>query len=472
MRKSASRWRKQWLPALLVPVMAFGGFMGTQVLRAEEEIPVLTKEAFIDEVLTDNTTVLSLERQLDDLQEQKSQLAIQNEQLQNMFENVDEYNKLLNQYNLEKDIYTHRRYLELSYKSYLNSLGMGPALSADELTELSNTTLILTTNGEISTIMAISDYIKYRELNYGYKMLGFGDEPVSDLAEFNYFVYPTKIASKNLDAGIKSLYAGIESAKKGISTGSSMLYDTLLMMSETLNILEKNYNLLEKAYYDGDTLRNNGFVSNVELEALENDYLIAKFTLENFERNIDNLKMNVNQMRGAEIDQNFETKGSKVLIIQLMDIDVYVESVIKNDSDIISAKEKLNNQEEAFKLVEYYFPSSTEKYQQELSLLQSYRNDYELIKIEKEIEIRNDYFKVIEARNSYMVARQDFETMNNTLEEVTVNYELGFITYDTINEVSLGVYQAANNLSESGRQYYDSLETLYIGSGLEIPYKE
>ncbi len=243
MRKSTSKWRKKWLPTLLVPVIAFGGFMGNQVLRAEEEIPVLTKEAFIDQVLTNNTTIMSLERQLDDLQEQANSVGQSTKGLVTLQKNVSEYNRVYELYEDESTQPTHMTYLNLSYKAYLSSIMMGPALTVDETNELVAATATLTGNGEISNMMSIQDYIIYQQLSAVFGPMGFSGKPIEKWQEYETFVYPSRIVPLQMGEGVQALKEGIRSAEDGLERGAAKLFDTLVMMQDLSLMLEKNYAL-------------------------------------------------------------------------------------------------------------------------------------------------------------------------------------------------------------------------------------
>jgi hypothetical protein len=64
MKKKLASIGRKTIALTLAFILTFGVYIGSTSLLAEEEIPVLTKEMFIENILTDNLTIINLEEQL------------------------------------------------------------------------------------------------------------------------------------------------------------------------------------------------------------------------------------------------------------------------------------------------------------------------------------------------------------------------------------------------------------------------
>ncbi len=211
-------------------------------------------------------------------------------------------------------------------------------------------------------------------------------------------------------------------------------------------------------------------MSEYQFTESKNSEEIARINYENLLRNIDNIKMNINIMRGVDPTIDFQIESNAVLVVKLDDLDVYVGEALEKNNDLLASKKSLDTQSAILATIGEYYNKDSRVYQNELNNYNIKRIDYEALKKSLEIDILGLYYDVEESRNAYITAKKDLDQMKETLDEVTLNYELGFVTLSTVDEVNIGVIQMANSMETAASDYYEKMEDLYETAGLPSPY--
>lgn len=460
MRKSTSRWRKLWLPTLLVPVMAFGGFMGTQVLRAEEEIPVLTKEAFIDEVLTDNSTIRGLNDSLEQLEDQLDGLNAASSGMGTVHGLVPRYNALGTKY-----LYTldngSARYKELLINILVNNpmSPKDPVQLGMDIGEIEDLYGALPAEEKSQTIT----YMEFIEHD-GYRtaMFAFGIETptVSPSQEYESFIAPIYVGTRSLQSGIESMKDGIVSAGDGLEVGGKQLYNTVLMMEGLMDILNLSYETSLTNYNSAQARHKNGLISDFSLNMSKNDMEVARLNAEVMERNILDLKMNMNVMMGREVTSDFQVTPEEVTTTKLQNVQFYIDKALVERNEIISLNRSIEDQEYKMLFIRNRFNSDDTEYILEKKNMELLNIDLQNTQNAITIEIRGAYNDVLEKERALEIAYLDLEEAKRQYKEVAFNVEQGFVTQSTLGQLNLLVTNAVNTVETASRDYLSAVESL------------
>lgn len=451
---------KRWLSVMLVPVLAFGGFAGLQVLHAEEEVPVLTKEAFIEEVLTDNSTIRGLEQQLEDLNDQLDGLNAASSGMGAVHGLVPRYNGLGTKY-----LYTldngGARYKELLIEILVNNpmSPKDPGQLAADIGEISGLYAALPVDEQNQTI-TYTEFVEYD--GYRILMFSFGiDTPtVSAQQEYDAFIAPIYVGTRGLQSGVAALEDGIQSAADGLEVGAKQLYNTVLMLEGLQHVLELSYETSVTNYESALARFEKGLLTERSLRMSENDMIAAGLNRDKMVRDIDNLRMNMNVMMGTEVTADFAVEEEEVTITELKNVKYYIDKALAERNEIVSINRSIEDQDYKMLFIRGRFTSSDNQYILEKKNMELLEIDLAMKQNDITIEIRGAYNDVKELERSLEIAYLDLAEAQRQYDELAINVQQGFVTEATLNQLNLMVTNAVNNVADTSRNYLAAVEAL------------
>lgn len=487
---------KKVVAVSLALILGLGGLVGAGTLHAEEEIPLLTKEMFIQEVLTDNSTLIDLEEQLEDLEKQKEDLDSILSGLSQVYDLVGRYNALGGKYLETRSDDTHFRYLSLQAR--LAGVPVPPADDAEAAAiQAEIGTLAASIDPEeLAKIMSLPEYLEYLALGDVLRSFGVEDKVLTPDDEYELFIEPIYVGYRSLDSGIASLKDGIISAANAMETGAGQLYDTVVMLEEIEELLELSYDTSVTNYDHAKTKYEKGLLTVIDVNVSYNNMESAKLSVDQMERDIDSLKMNMNLMMGrpvagtfrvvdalkAETDDevtdvpegavNAETAdGTESAddavddgVFKLKNVRWYVDEALKQRSEIISLNRSLDDTGYKFIFLRNEFGTKDRRYVYE-------KKKKELIELELEdmsnhitIEVREAYNDVKEKKLALELTGMKLEDANRQYKELAITVEQGFVTASTLDAMNAMLVAAANDADEAARDYNMAVETLLEAS--------
>jgi len=459
MMKKFAPFGKKTIALMLVASLSYGVFMTSSGVMAEEEVPVLSKEDFINEVLTDNRTISGLEDQLVDMEDQLDSLESMSSYLGSVHSLVPRYNVLGEKYLATKDNDTYFRYLSLGAKM----AGVPVAATVDEMTEwgILDASLTAEQKAEIMTVPEYLEYLGYQDALF---MFGLTGKTVTAQEEYDTFIVPIYIGHRSLTSGMDSMKDGIVSAKKGLEVGASQLYNTVLMLSDLQEIMDLTYETSKTNYQSVKEKYDKGLLTESSLLISENDMVIAQLNSEKMARNIDNLKMNMNIMMGRQATEVFDVTQVEARVTELKNVDYYIEEALVQRSEIIGLNRSIEDQTFKKTFVNNTFSKDDYQYKLEAKNMDLLELDLESTKNDITVEIYKLYNDVSEAEQALDIAYQDLAEAKRQYSEVAINVEQGFVTVSTLSQLNLMVTNAVNGVATSSRDYLTAVESLVNAS--------
>lgn len=444
-------------------------------LMAEDETLKLTRKTFVDKAVDYSGTVKELDIQLEKLVNQHDSMNKMLEGLEQLYNTLDDYTMLydLAIYTQEKDP-SYWRYLQLTYRLANNEI-----LTPEEMLEVQTLAL---TYGDLSnpdpnlidpTYMTIMQYGMYVNLSPAFEQLGLANPHLTKAEEYDMFIYPLEVAPIALQNGITQLKRGIELAKVGTATGMGQLYDSYGMLTGYLELQEENYNVA-KDNYEADKIRHElGRLSDADYEASANALEIAKLNRDKMQRQLDNLKMNMNRMIGREPDAPLKVQVTNQAFIpnKLDDVDVYTNRALKERNEILTQEEAIYAKQVEMTEVDKFFSESKDVYKATALQLDVSKSEMESIKNDIRIEIISAYQNVLETQKAVDVAKDEFDAANRQYNVVKTNMQLGFVTASALSQVQMLVSNSLEGYNTAVTNYEKAYEDLINASHIGPAYQ-
>lgn len=449
------------LALTLVFVLLLGVSINEISLMAEEEVPLLTKEAFLENVLNDNLTVIGLEDQLEDLNDQLDSLGTYSSAITSVHSLVDEYNRLG-----EKVIYTKEnqpRLMEIIFNMVVGSPVVSPAVHPDQVEYVS--ILAGLSAEDLDSLMTNpGEYAIY--VGYGSVMSQFGinTPTVTPDQEYETFILPSYIGTSSLQSGIVALEEGIDSAKGGLSVGGKQLYNTVLMLTDLLDVLNLSYETSVTNYEQAKDKFDKGLIAEISLQVNYNNMISAALNRDKMVRDIDNLKMSMNVMMGRSPNEVFNIETTGTTIIELRSVESYINEALAQRSEIISLNRSIEDQEYKRIFVGDIYEETDNRYIIEAKQLELYKIELEEAQRDITVEVYKAFNDVIEKEKALQIADLELADANRQYQELVVNVEQGYVTESVLANLNLLVTSAVNNASTASRDYLAAVESLLDGS--------
>lgn len=461
MKKKFSSIGKKTLALTLAFVLTFGVYVGSTSILAEEEVPVLTKEMFIENILTDNLVIIDLEEQLVQLNDQLDSWPSTISGLQTIYALVPEYNRIGN-----KILYTsdnQPRLLEILFDMVIANPVVPPAVHP--LAEEFGSILAGLSGDELVKLMIDpTDYAIYNAYGNALAFVGITSTTVSADQEYETFILPIYVGTRSLQSGIKSLEDGIDSAKGGITVGAKQLYNTVLMLTDLLDILNLSYETSVTNYNSTLEKHSQGLVSDITLKKSYNSMVTAELNRNKMIRDIDDLKMNMSVMMGKSPSYLFTLESAQTSTVELETVNTYINEALVQRSEIISLNRSIEDQRYKKIFVGDIYSKSDNRYIIEEKQLEFYEIQLEETQDDITVEVYKAYNDVREKELALELANLEVEDAYRQYSELAINVELGFVTESTLSNLNLLVTSAVNDASTASRNYLSAVESLLDGS--------
>ncbi len=421
MKKFTSKGKKI-LASLIALTISFGVLISSDALLAEEAVLILSKESFIDEVLRDNTTLIDMEKQINDLNDQLDSMAGLASSLGAVHNMVPRYNELGEKYIAAPDTMTM---------------------------------------GELGEYYFIGDYMR---------MFGIKSKTVSAQQEYDVFIAPIYISNRSIKSGIESLKDGVISASDAIEVGATQLYNTVLMMNGLMELLELTYSASSTNYDFAVKRHDKGLLTDISLKISYNEMLSAKLNRDKMIRDIENLKMNMNIMMGKKATVAFTVGTVEVSTIELYKLNNYIDSALVQRSEIISLNRAIEDQDFKRMFIRNTFAKTDIQYILEQKQLELLKIDLANTKNNITLEIHKAYNNILEKEIALEIAYKDLEEANRQYAELAINIEQGFVTESMLSQLNMLVTNSINDVATKSRDYLAAVESLTNASSFGPAY--
>lgn len=445
--------------SLLIVISIIGGISFTYL--EADDINVLTRDTFIEDMMEYSTALESLEEARNDLALSLSSFSDSVSGLKVVYEQLETYRTLGSLYDLEAGQVNHIEFLNLQL------LG---GLSLDE--PMRSRFINLRDNDAADVVMTGQQYGAYKQLQGMFQVFGIPNHQVSKETEYNTFVNTIYVTPLSMQQALLSLNRQLESLPNTLESGASELYNTIVMMEDVLKLLDNSYRSSEQDYKRSLQKYEKGLMSEYDFNIIDNNQKIAKVNRDTMERNIDNLKMQLNVMRGVSPNVEFDVEQFKSTPIALDDLDLYIEKALLNSNDIKDKEDAVYYQQVKFDYIAEYFSKSSDEYKMEKLQLDLYKLELQETITDTEVSVINKYSDVVLNKAEYNFALKDVEEANKQMATMSANVEAGFVAEYVLSDFNILVIQKINTENTELRDYTKSLETLYSFCGLELEYME
>lgn len=268
-----------------------------------------------------------------------------------------------------------------------------------------------------------------------------------------------KMTEKALSLGFRDLYLGFMKA------------DSDYQMS--LKKLE-----LQKRKYEASKIKlEQGIISRIEFEEEEYNYLKAQKAVDAGKRNRENMQRSVNSYIGSPIDTHYDTLlySEHTRNLKLQPLDYYFEKALKERLEIVSLVEEIEVKQKNLEVLtkaraNEIYTEIRKEYADVSRELETLEVKLEQAKYDVENNIKSAYIDV--KREGYNLRNMQ-ETLNmqkRSYEMLKNQYEHGFISKITVDEVALGIEELQSNLDIVIYSYNTKIMKLENASGLGPAY--
>lgn len=461
-------------------------------LSAEEAVIRLGRAEAAQKAVDYSPTVKNLEMQVTNMSTTYTDLADAMSGLEALYDLLPTYKTLYNSYQAIDNL-THVDDANHSdnYYDYLRlitSLDAGENAQALRMIDLNDVGEVVVgepaasmdVDAETALLAAVGNpanmqpaaYGQYAALQPQFAAAGITNPNLSKDEEFDTFVYPISVSTLELSAGLKALSSGAESAKVGVETGALTLYDTILMLEGYLTMQEMSYASALEAFESAELKYQNGQISVTDYTIAKNNEEIARRNRDKMARDVENTMMSLNVMLGQDVTAQLDLFTPILEPMAIQDLQSYIDKGLAERSEVVSAKDTLDNKESIFDIYEDYYSKSSDEYQVAKSAVTIAEFDYDKAKLETEINIRAAYQNLLEKKQNLETKQLAYEDGTNSYENAKLNRELGFITDGILQNLEMLYTQSKNDYFVAYREYMTAEAALTNASGFGPAFSE
>lgn len=324
----------------------------------------------------------------------------------------------------------------------------------------------LTLKAEIDSgmMMGVDVYSGFTLLRTQFATIGITDPDLSKEEEYDQFVYPIEIAPGAMQSGIFQMGLGIEQAVAGLTSGAESLYDAALMFEGFLSMQQMSYDMAVDSLQATTKKFELGQVSETTYKQAVNDEQIAKLQLDSMNRDVDNIKMNMNVMLGQEVLTPLVLLTVGDFTETLEPLDFYIERGMRERAEILTNDHNTARFNGDLSVYEDYLGKSSIEYIRGDNRMKDLALDKSYLMKEIEADIRNAYSAVIEQEKYFVLSKLTMEDSLRQKDEMQVYVELGFVTESAAKGLDILVTQSTNAYYKAYRDYLAALAALESAS--------
>ncbi len=398
---------------------------------------------------------------------------------------MDEYEELYDQLSTYKSLYNLHATLSTDYDTYMGLMLSGEeaniALAAQMIdgdvqpegaTEDTDTDGNGLNNGqeealavEVAT-MSIEQYGAYAALNSVFSAMGITNPNLSNQQEYDTFIYPIYIAPLALRNGTEIMGVGVDQASSGIHDGAQAMYDGAMMLEGYLELQQLSYEMAVDSLNAAQKKYELGQMSELAYEQAVNDEKIAALNLATMERQVENIKMQLNAFLGLSIDTNLVLADEARVTLPLEDVSVYIDRALANRAEVRNHRYNVRYQEELQELYEEYLGKRSAEYAEATGDLKGLSLEQSYFIPDIEADVRKAYMAVLQKEEAFRISRLEMEDALRQQEDLELNVSLGFVTEATAKGVGVLATQATNAYYTAYRDYLSAYQTLLTTSDI------
>ncbi|GAA0179318.1 hypothetical protein SH2C18_22090 [Clostridium sediminicola] len=317
-----------------------------------------------------------------------------------------------------------------------------------------------------SNNMQVDEYIEYAQMQSYFSAQGITNPDLSPEEEYEKFIYPIYVVTRNMRTSILNLDITIDTAKASIYNGAVSIYDNILILEGYLQIQNMNYKSAQSDLNNAKRRYENGQIAKCDYDIALNKEKIAKLNVDSMKRKVENLKMNLNIFIGINPSTKVTFTSELDDKVALKSIDYYTEKALKERNEIVTLKNNYSAKLKEYEHIDDALSSSSEFYK----IVDAELSDLELQEeqLEKQIkrEIKAAYLNVLEKEGDLEISKLDIEDSKRQYDDMKLRVELGFVTEATLFKLDIMVTNANEAYCTAYSEYLAAVLALESASSI------
>lgn len=300
----------------------------------------------------------------------------------------------------------------------------------------------------------------YRQMNYKELTLDERRDLIS-VRDMGYERFNLNI--KKIDNNIEILKNQLTYAAYAQYAGISKMQAALALQAESSALQKKNLDIAKTKF-------DLGTVSRVEVEKAELSYAKTQVDIRRQNRSLTSLITGFNKLLGENLSTSYLDFDRERLMPSKRDkkADEYLDSALKNRSEIKIAKEEMDlalRQEKLYETEISHFNTLDDK-QDAIQAARESEIEYELAVQKVESEIKSAYKQLITLRGSTVYCESQINTAQDSYDRISKLFELGMTTAINVDQARLSLEQAKMQLENNLIDIWLQQQKLEIISGI------
>lgn len=324
-------------------------------------------------------------------------------------------------------------------------------------------------SNENSTTLTYNDALQ-KALAYSYalknaeKEIDKADESRDDFSE--YFRYSTPLGTGNSaeDAQIRQLYIGflsaddkVEKAKRDLVTKkeqiayqTKQLYNDVIQKEQNKDQSEKALSVEELNFKLARIQLEQGMISQVQYEQLENKLEEKKKTVDASEKALVQANVKLNQLMGVAAAGDYTLVDSpEFKNMEDIDVDYHIVKVLESHPAIFELGQAKKLAQKAVDLYTYNPAAAGENYQTKKITVTTLGNQLSQTKDSISEAVRSMYLNIKSLEDQYAILQTNLSNAEKTLKVAKVQYDVGQTTELDLRQKELVVADLNNKLVET-----------------------
>lgn len=170
-------------------------------------------------------------------------------------------------------------------------------------------------------------------------------------------------------------------------------------------------------------------ITSDELDTAEYNYLSKSFDLEAVQDKCDVLYMNLKILLNLPLESELpELEGTiELLDFKKLDINKVAVENEEQDKDIFTKLCDYNAAKKKMELTAEYFITGIEQYDSNKAALEAALRDYESVRRNREVKIKNSYNNILNKKDSVELSGKYKELQSKKLDNVKIRYDKGYV---------------------------------------------
>lgn len=451
----------------------------------EESRVILTRDEAELRLLTDNTTIKSLEVAQIELLGNYSSVIEAGDKLEDLYGQLARYQFLENKYQNTMLSIDYALYFDLMIKGigdgrekdlavYIAELTAEDAITNSSLIEALTSRMDLElkfTEDDYAIIMSVGEYGEYQKLKGMFAEMGIDSPNLDNETIYDTFIYTMDVAPLSLQSALAMMQVNMEVVGASQVKGMNGLYDSILSMQGSADLMYANYISATNSTKASDAKLSQGLMTRSENRQVHIEEEKALLAYNQMARQIDSMTLSLKEMIGLDPSTTIDLAVYKEEPIAPQAIEDYLANALSERNEIISASADVALKESELAIMGEWFSDSSDRVEATEEAL----DDLNKALLQAEKDVQEDVIKaynnvsyaalnVTDAENSLKIAEKEYEGW-------TLRSDLGYVLTNDLQAISISVISANNQLDQAKNTYHSAVNALEDASGIGPSYQ-